>query len=233
MGTSLLFTARGCSRAYWRCLAPGSGRPCCAVTRLLQGLVWRLLMKSLSCYLTESPLMKMKMSDTSNSWPCVILGYLCNVALWMKRRNPLSRSCRDGGSLEPPTLTSLSSRISSKKQTETTVNSKPKKRNIHSTFPHSSPSFNPCQCLPFISSLTSRSPLTTRMVARLKGNNAVLNVKFASDFFSLHEKKHIDSVCLSNAWAVVFQVFLIFFGNMRHAGVSNCPGFLSSFGEDT
>ncbi|XP_044911156.1 uncharacterized protein LOC123384769 isoform X6 [Felis catus] len=44
-----------------------------AVTRLSQGLVWRLLVKSLSCYLTESPLMKMEMSDTSSSRPRLIL----------------------------------------------------------------------------------------------------------------------------------------------------------------
>lgn len=31
-------------------------------------------MKSLSCYLTESPLMKMEMSDTSSSRPRLILG---------------------------------------------------------------------------------------------------------------------------------------------------------------
>lgn len=31
-------------------------------------------MRSLSCYLTESPGMKMEMSDPSNSWPCWMIG---------------------------------------------------------------------------------------------------------------------------------------------------------------
>lgn len=146
-------------------------------------------------------------------------GYLCNVALWMKRRNPLSRSCRERGPSEPPTLTSLSSRISSKKQTETTVNSKPKKKK------------HPFYISTFISKLQSLpvSPIhlfpniqiTTRTVARLKGNNAVLNVKFASHFsLCMRKSTLILSMCPSTAQSVAFQVFLIFGGTMRHACVS-------------
>ncbi|XP_044911155.1 uncharacterized protein LOC123384769 isoform X5 [Felis catus] len=59
-----------------------------AVTRLSQGLVWRLLVKSLSCYLTESPLMKMEMSDTSSSRPRLILGAIGTLI----HTNPVSRS---------------------------------------------------------------------------------------------------------------------------------------------
>lgn len=130
----------------------------------------------------------------------------------MKPRNPLSRSCREGGSGEPPTLTSLSSWISSEKQTETTVNSKPEKggkketsilhfhihppASIPASVPHSSP---------------SNIQITTRMVARLKANNAVLNVKFASNFFFLCMRKStlILSMCLSNSQPVDCQVRFI------------------------
>lgn len=64
------------------------------------------------------------------------------------------------------------------------------------------------------------------MVARLKGNNAVLNVKFASNFFlCMRKSTFILSMCLSNAQPVVCQSFLIFFGNVRHAcaSVSKLP----------
>lgn len=46
--------SQGCSRAYWRCLAPGSGRPWCAVTRLLQGKINTQFLNAWKISLTTS-----------------------------------------------------------------------------------------------------------------------------------------------------------------------------------